>query len=466
MASANYIDVLIRMIDASKYQRDAEKSAKSTKDIGTAAETTGKQAGTSLRSLLKWAGTTTVFATAAHYLHGAVEESINLGVASMQLNRVTGLGIKVSSEWLIVAKQWGVEGNRLGVMFSSLGLAQKRALAGSKMQAAAFRQVGLSAQDLRTMNTSQIVEQIANAFQSMPNGLQKAALAQQLFGRTGRQLLPMLNQGGDALRENLDLVEKYGAALEGKTSKDILIMIKRHREMEIAQMGVKEQLADALIPTLTALSQNLRVLFVVLNPLLHNQIALRIVLGTLVIGWLAYTAATVAATLATVGFRTVLITTGVGALLVGLGIAILLVATHWDELTAAANRAWQWIKTNWDPLAIALSGPFVAMSIIVAKAVDLIISNINRVTGPIRSLVGAAESVGGFVGGALSGAADFVGGGPNVPTAAAPILLAGGGGGAGGGGSRVFGLQGDVHMDGAKVGKVIWKNADDRGARR
>lgn len=468
MASSQNIDILISMLQAAKYEADTKKAAKSTAQIGAAAEKTGKQAGVGFKSLMRWAGTTTVFATAAHYLHGAVTESIDLGMASMQLNRVTGLGIKVSSEWLIVAKQWGVEGNRLGMMFSQLGRAQRGALAGSKMQALAFRQVGLSAQDLRTMGTSQIVETIADAFERMPNGLQKAALAQQLFGRTGRQLLPMLNQGGEALRQNLDLVEKYGAALEGKTSKDILIMIKRHREMEIAQMGVKEQLADALIPTLTALSQNLRILFVVLNPLLHNQIALRIVLATLVIGWLAYTAATVGATLATIAFSTVLLATGVGALLIGLGIAILLVASHWDELTTAANRAWSWIKTNWQPLAIAIAGPFGVMATVVKAAVDLVLSNIQRLYAPVSWLVGTAQSLGGFVGGIASDAAGLVGGGgaPNVPRGAQPVALAAGAGGGGGGGTRVIGMQGDVHLDGVKVGKVVWKAAADQGARR
>jgi hypothetical protein len=484
MAAANHIDVLISMLQAAKYERDAARMAKSTKEIGDQAEKTGKKAGVGLKQLLKWGATTTVFASAAHYLHGAVEESVNLSKASLQLQRLTGLDVKTSSEWVIIAQQRGIEAQRLGMMFTQLGRVQQRAIHGSKQQASAFEQVGLSVRDLRTLDATGIVTRIADAFERMPNGLQKAALAQQFFGRTGRQLLPLLNQGGVALSEQLDMVEKYGAALEGKTAKDVQQMIVRQRELKIAQLGVREQLADALIPTLTALSAILRGFLVVARPLLRNQMALRIALISLAAAYVVYTASTVAATLATIGFTTVLITTGIGALLIGLGVAIYLVATHWDDLTAAAGRAWSWIKANWEPLAIAIGGPFVVMGIVVVRAVKLITHAIRSISGPVDSLIGKVESIASFGGGIASSIPGFAAGtlsapggvamvgerGPelvNLPRGSQVIPLdRGTAASSSPAGTQVVAMKGDVYLDSRKVGDVLWKDADDRGARR
>ncbi len=51
------------------------------------------------------------------------------------------------------------------------------------------------------------LEQTATAFQKLPDGPTKAAVAIQLFGRSGLQLIPILNQGADG-------VEKYRTAVQ------------------------------------------------------------------------------------------------------------------------------------------------------------------------------------------------------------------------------------------------------------
>lgn len=413
-SSRDYIDILVRMIDAARFQKDAEKSAAAVKDIGTKAEQTGKKSSTSLKSLAKWAASAYIFKRAASYLHGAVEETTSLAKSSLQLQRLTGLDIKTSSEWITVAKTRGIEANRLSVMFTQLGRTQQRALAGSKAQRLAFQQVGISVRQLRDLNTTQLVERISDAFAAMPDGLQKAALAQQFFGRTGRQLLPLLNEGSVSLQESLDMVEKYGAALEGKTAEDVRQMIKRQRELTIAQMGFKEQLSDALIPTLTALSAVLRNVLQFSRPLLKNQTAMRVVLISLAAAWAIYTAATIAATIATIGFRTILMTTGIGLLLVGLGLLIV----KWDSVRAVIDRVWMkiqdlwsWIKANWPLIAAFLIGPFAPLLSIVIPAIirsgDTIKSLFHDVVKIVEWAVGKIEAAAHKVSGPLSRVLDI-----------------------------------------------------------
>lgn len=76
----------------------------------------------------------------------------------------------------------------------------------------AVTQGGTAAQVFRDLNlavagldgslrpTQQILEEIADQFQTMPDGPRKTALALDLFGRAGAQWIPLLNQGAEGMR--------------------------------------------------------------------------------------------------------------------------------------------------------------------------------------------------------------------------------------------------------------------------
>lgn len=480
MANRNYIDVLIRMLEAAKFQRDAKKSAQAVKEVGDKAEKTGEKTSTSLKSLAKWAASAYIFHRAAGYLEGAVHETEDLAKASLSLQRLTGLDVKTSSEWVVVAKTRNIEGQRLGMMFTQLGRVQQRAIAGSKLQARAFESIGISVRDLQRLNTTDLVKRISDAFAAMPNGLQKAALAQQFFGRTGRQLLPILNEGGASLQEQLDLVEKYGAALEGKTAEDVKLMIKRQRELTIAQMGFKEQLSDALIPTLTALSGVLRDFLQIARPVLKNQTAMRVILISLAIAWGIYTIATIAAAIATAGFGTILAATGIGAAI----ILLALIVVKWDEVSAALER----VKNHWVLVAAILAPAWLPVVLAIKVVIDSfgflekkILAVYNKIKGPLSVITGVVSKIA-HPGSLIPSFPRFATGGTMVTAGMAlvgergPELVHLPGGSRvqpldhstpdEAGGSREITLHNNVYLDSKLVARSVAKAVADEGARR
>lgn len=72
---------------------------------------------------------------------------------------------------------------------------------GSKESARAFHDLGVQVFDGegKIKATSDLVYEIADAFRRMPDTTEKAAVAMVLFGRTGAELIPTLNQGADAI---------------------------------------------------------------------------------------------------------------------------------------------------------------------------------------------------------------------------------------------------------------------------
>lgn len=65
----------------------------------------------------------------------------------------------------------------------------------------AFKKLGIELrnQDGTVRSSTAILLDIANKFKAMPDGVEKTALALQLFGKSGADMIPVLNKGGDAI---------------------------------------------------------------------------------------------------------------------------------------------------------------------------------------------------------------------------------------------------------------------------
>lgn len=103
----------------------------------------------------------------------------------------------------------GVRVTRFGDDVGRLG---DKAKASGERTESAFVRLGIQVTDAngRLRSTEKILEEVANAFKRLPEGPQKSALAMDLFGRSGANLLPFLNQGAEGLRELGRAAEENG----------------------------------------------------------------------------------------------------------------------------------------------------------------------------------------------------------------------------------------------------------------
>lgn len=65
----------------------------------------------------------------------------------------------------------------------------------------ALQAMGISATDAagKLKSADEVMLEIATRFKAMPDGAEKTAMAMKLFGRSGAELVPLLNMGGDAI---------------------------------------------------------------------------------------------------------------------------------------------------------------------------------------------------------------------------------------------------------------------------
>ena len=83
--------------------------------------------------------------------------------------------------------------------------------------AAAFKALGLNAQELWTQDPAEQFKAVAEAISGFKDGSEKAAVAVQIFGKAGAQLIPLLNAGAAGLDEATKEAERLGLVVSTET---------------------------------------------------------------------------------------------------------------------------------------------------------------------------------------------------------------------------------------------------------
>jgi hypothetical protein len=107
-----------------------------------------------------------------------------------------------------------------GVEAAGLETAFKRLSVNMLENADRFGALGIAVEnaDGTMRSADQVMSDLADVLAAMPDGAEKTALAMELMGKSGADLIPMLNGGRDALREMLDEADALGLTISGETA--------------------------------------------------------------------------------------------------------------------------------------------------------------------------------------------------------------------------------------------------------
>jgi len=186
-------------------------------------------------ALILTAGTFTRFVTGA----------INQADAFGKLSRQTGVAADQLQAYVNAGKLAGVEQSTIEKGLRRLAQSQREADQGIKTYSESYEALGISVRDAdgNLKSSEVLLADISDRFRDMPDGATKAALAMEIFGRSGAQLIPMLNEGGEAL-DKWNYETSEGFAANAEYFNDQITMLGFGFD------GFRKQLADALLPTL------------------------------------------------------------------------------------------------------------------------------------------------------------------------------------------------------------------------
>ena len=162
------------------------------------------QAGTAAAGLLKSAGPLggALGALAPAVTIGGITalamKSLDAAQSMYTLSQRTGVSVESLSKF---KKAAGMSGTDIDSVAKSIAKLSKELYSGNADKA--LSSMGLSAKDAsgHLKSADAVMFEVANKFKTMPAGVEKTALAIQLFGRSGAEMVPMLNLGGDAIEK-------------------------------------------------------------------------------------------------------------------------------------------------------------------------------------------------------------------------------------------------------------------------
>jgi hypothetical protein len=146
----------------------------------------------------------------------------------------------------------------------SLGILSRQLVSardGSADAAKALRKVGIDTRAFggHLPTTTQALSAIADRFASMPDGVEKSALAMDLFGRAGRDMIPFLNKGSAEIAKSAAMADKYGTVLS-----DVDVQLSNEfndtiKESTLALKGLRNILGVGLIKVIKPLAEQFNV---------------------------------------------------------------------------------------------------------------------------------------------------------------------------------------------------------------
>ena len=318
----------------------------------------GDQAKTSMDKLRGMRGSFLAVGAAG----GAVIGALGLAVSSFakagdeiqKMSMRTGFSTESLSEMKFALEQSGssIAGFEKGVRRMSGFLEDARD--GLATSTDAMDKLGLTTEDFDGLNPEQAFFKLSNAVADLQDPLQKAALAQDVFGRSGTELFPMMEAGAKGIAKLREEARELGVVFDQDAADAAARLMDAQNSLSKSVDSVKFAMAEGLAPVLSGIAESLSTVvskvssFAEKNPVLAKTLGIiAFVLGGLLV---------------TVGL---------------LGIALPIMATGFGLASAAGAlftvSLWAQVAA-WIALNAATGGIIIAIGAVVAGIVLLIMN--------------------------------------------------------------------------------------------
>lgn len=225
---------------------DNKKANASLQKTDSLASKLSKGLGSGIKTIAKWGAALTTGAIAGGAaLLGVANKSAETADRVDKLSQKILMSRKGFQEWDHIMNQSGVSIESMQGGMKKLNKMLTDASSGSKSAVGVFRELGVSLDELKNMSPEQAFEKAVKALQAMPEGAKKAQLANELFGRSGSELAPILNATSEDIEQlrkdahDLGLVMSDDAVDAGVLFGDTMADVKDALNMAFVDIGTE-----------------------------------------------------------------------------------------------------------------------------------------------------------------------------------------------------------------------------------
>lgn len=183
-----------------------------------------------------------------------LEGNINKLDAVAKTAARTGLDGAFLQQLEFAADQSGVSAETLTKSIGKLTVQIGEAADGSKTAAEAFSRIGISVKDLQELSPQQQFERVAQSISKLPTAADRAAAAVKIFGKSGLEMVTLLNGGVDGLNGLLARAKELGIGVDAKGLRQIEAANDAIGQMKASFGALVDQVTVGLAPAFTSMA--------------------------------------------------------------------------------------------------------------------------------------------------------------------------------------------------------------------
>lgn len=132
---------------------------------------------------------------------------------------------------------------------------------GSEDAQAMFASLGFSMDDLATMSREDLFEKTITGFQGMEDSAERAALANDLFGKSGQNLNPVFNMTAEETEELIKQAHDYGMVMSDEAVSASADYVDAMTTLDKTMTGLKNNMMTQFLPGMTSIMDGLAAVF-------------------------------------------------------------------------------------------------------------------------------------------------------------------------------------------------------------
>lgn len=198
------------------------------------------------------------------FAFGKVISGVSQAFEKMDEAAKKALSLNIGAQDLMglqhAAELSGLSGEKFLTTMQKMQKGIGEAVAGFGTAAPALRRVGVDLDELAKMAPKDQFLAVSDAIAGIKNPAERSAVAIQIFGRSGMDLIAMMQQGSGAIREQADEIVNLQGTLDQQDFSAIEASNDAWTRFKKATEGVWNQLAVALAPVLELIADTLTVI--------------------------------------------------------------------------------------------------------------------------------------------------------------------------------------------------------------
>ena len=187
-------------------------------------------------------------------LKKGIKETAAYGDNVDKMSQKIGFSAQEYQKWDYVLQRAGSDIGKMAPVMKTLS-------SQAASNSAAFRELGISQEEVAKMSQGELFSKTIEQLSQVEDKTQRTALASKLLGRGATELGPLLNEGSEAIKEQMEIAEKYGMVMSDEAVKASADFTDSVTTMQMTMTGLKNRMMSEFLPAATQVTDGISKMF-------------------------------------------------------------------------------------------------------------------------------------------------------------------------------------------------------------